>query len=345
MSIRKQLFYAFIVSILITTLFVCVLYKLMWFNAHQTIMLTLGSFISSMITMIIAIFLLAPTIQKIEQLNIQTQQIAQGNFNIESLPITSPKELKELNISFTMMIAKIQAQMADIQLEQDEKIAMIQNLAHDLKTPLASIKSYSEGLKDGIIHDTEDIAAAYRILITQTDRLSQMFDDLTDLIAVNRTEQLQATINMDQLLIPVLESYQQQLTTEHRDIQLNIDHTIPPFQQDKVALERIITNFIDNALKFSAKGTPIKIDVSNPSNNQLAISVTDKGIGIKESQLPHIFKRTYRVEASRNKSTGGTGLGLYIAQTLAERIGGDIKVNSVFSKGTTITLTFPIQSS
>lgn len=170
-----------------------------------------------------------------------------------------------------------------------------------------------------------------------------MFDDLTDLIAVNRTEQLQATINMDQLLIPVLESYQQQLTTENRDLQLHIDHTIPPFQQDKVAIERIITNFIDNALKFSSKGSPIKIDVNSPANKQLAISVTDEGIGIKESHVPHIFNRTYRVEDSRNKSTGGTGLGLYIARTLAERIDGEIKVNSIFSRGTTITLTFPIK--
>lgn len=342
MSIRKQLFYAFIASILVTTIFVFVLYKLMWFNVHQTIMLTLGSFISSMITMVIAIFLLAPTIQKIEQLNIQTQQIAQGNFNIESLAITSPDELKELNISFTMMVAKIQAQMADIQLEQDEKIAMIQNLAHDLKTPLASIKSYSEGLKDGVIHTPKDIEAAYRILITQTDRLSQMFDDLTDLIAVNRTERQLKTINIDQLLIPILESYQQQLLIEDRDIQLGIDDAIPPFQQDKVALERIVTNFIDNALKFSSPGSPIKINVQRSANNQIVISVTDEGIGIREAHLPHIFNRTYRVERSRNKSTGGTGLGLYIARSLAERIGGEIKVNSVFSKGTTIAIVFPI---
>lgn len=343
MSIRKQLFYAFIASILVTTLFVFVLYKLMWFNVHQTVMLTLGSFISSMITMIIAIFLLAPTIQKIEQLNIQTQQIAQGNFNIECLPITSPNELKELNISFTRMVAKIQEQMTAIQLEQDEKITMIQNLAHDLKTPLASIKSYSEGLKDGVIHHQQDVEAAYRILITQTDRLSQMFDDLTDLIAVNRIEKLQVSINIDQLLIPILESYQQQLLKEARELKLNINDTISPFQQDKVALERIITNFIDNALKFSAKGSPIKIDVASIDEKQIAISVTDEGIGIKEAHIPHIFNRTYRVEDSRNKTTGGTGLGLYIARTLTERIGGEIKVNSIFSKGTTMTLIFPIQ--
>lgn len=313
----------------------------MWFDVHQTVLLTLSSFIASLMTMTIALFFSVPTIHKIEKLNKQTFQIAKGNFQIEDLNIHSPKELKELSDSFNEMTARIEDQMNTIKLEQEEKICMIQNLAHDLKTPLSSIKSYSEGLRDNMIHTETAQQEAYQVLIKQADRLNQMFDDLTDVMALNR-QRHKTKLNIDQLLMPILESYQQFIATENRAFKVHIPQNIQPFVQDQNALERIITNFIDNALKFSNAHTTITIDVYEKNQGMLAISVKDEGIGIKETHLNYIFNRTYRVENSRNQATGGSGLGLYIAANLAEQIGGSISVDSVFKKGTTMTLSFPL---
>ncbi|MEB8151278.1 HAMP domain-containing histidine kinase [Staphylococcus xylosus] len=340
MTIRKQLIYSFMGSLFITTLLVFILYKLMWFDVHQTILLTLCSFVSSMMTMAIAIFFSVPTIHKIERLNDCTDQIAKGNYKVEDLNIQSPKELKELSDAFNQMTIRIDNQMTQIKAEQDEKLAMVQNLAHDLKTPLASIKSYSEGLNDGMIHTELAKQDAYQVLIRQADRLNQMFDDLTDVMSVNN-KRSNTRINIDQLLMPILESYQQCLKKDKRQLEVNIPPNIKSFYQDKVALERIVTNFIDNALKFSDTDKVVAITVFEHEGNMLGISVKDEGIGIKQQHLRYIFDRTYRVDNSRNKKTGGSGLGLYIASTLAKQIGGEISVDSTFGQGTTMTVYFP----
>jgi len=293
-----------------------------------------------MMTMAIAIFFSVPTIHKIEKLNDRTDQIAKGNYKVEDLNIQSPKELKELSDAFNQMTIRIDNQMNQIKAEQDEKLYMVQNLAHDLKTPLASIKSYSEGLNDGMIYTELAKQDAYQVLINQADRLNQMFDDLTDVMSVNN-KRSNTRINIDQLLMPILESYQQCLKKNKRQLEVNIPLNIKAFYQDKIALERIITNFIDNALKFSDTDKVVTITVFEHERNMLGISVKDEGIGIKGVHLRYIFDRTYRVDNSRNKETGGSGLGLYIASTLAKQIGGEISVDSTFGEGTTMTVYFP----
>ena len=99
---------------------------------------------------------------------------------------------------------------------------------------------------------------------------------------------------------------------------------------------------IDNALKFSHSGTPIIVEIEEEGTRQISISVIDQGIGIAKEDIPHIFDRTYRVEQSRNLQTGGSGLGLYIAQSLAEQIGASIEVESELGKGMKMTVRFSI---
>ncbi|QLK86581.1 cell wall metabolism sensor histidine kinase WalK [Staphylococcus sp. 17KM0847] len=342
MTIRKQLFISFVTSIIITTLFLYIFYKMMWFNGQQTIVLTLFSLISSMMTMMIAMTFSVPTIHKIERLNNETQKISNGNFNIDHLNIQSPLEVKELNESFEQMVTQVQAQMTQIKNDELEKMHMVQNLAHDLKTPLASIKSYSEALQDGIIQDYESQQHAYKVLINQTDRLSHMFDDLTTMVNVATHTKKQEQLQIDQLLLSILEGYQHHFEQQQRHINVEVEDHIPRFIQDQVAIERIISNFLDNALKFSESGTPISISVHKTKSEQLAIAVSDQGQGIPSRYISRIFERTYRVEGSRNLNSGGSGLGLYIAQTLAHQIGGQITVESQPNMGSTFTLQFPI---
>ncbi len=95
-------------------------------------------------------------------------------------------------------------------------------------------------------------------------------------------------------------------------------------------------------MKFSHSGTPIIVEIEEDDIHQISISVIDQGIGIAKENIPHIFDRTYRVEQSRNLQTGGSGLGLYIAQSLAQQIGAHIEVESELGKGTKMTVRFSI---
>ncbi|ARJ26207.1 sensor histidine kinase [Staphylococcus lugdunensis] len=340
MTIRKQLIISFFTSITFSTLFLFVLNELMWFDMAQTLLLTLFSLISSMVTMMIAMTFSIPTIHKIEKLNHETQKVANGSFEIEPLDIQSPLELKELNDSFETMVTKVREQMERIKSEETEKIHMVQNLAHDLKTPLATIKSYSEALKDGVINTEERQQHAYKVLISQSDRLSHMFDDLTTMITVSGHSQDLGYLQIDQLLLPILEAYQQQIEQQHRELIVDVEKGIPRFLQDGMAIERILSNFLDNALKFSKLETPIVVTAKKVDTTHVSIAVTDQGCGIAEHHLKRIFERTYRIEHSRNLKSGGSGLGLYIAQMLAHQIDGHITVDSKLNEGTTMTLTF-----
>ena len=334
MSLRIQLVVAFFGTIIITSLFLGICYKLMWFDAYMTLMLTIYSVISSVITMVIALFFTVPTIKKIRLLNKSAQKIADGNYNLEKTNIQSPKELKELSMSFNQMTDEIKLQMDNIQKEQQEKLLMVENLAHDLKTPLASIKSYAEGLKDGVIKK-EDQDKAYDVLMSQSERMSEMFDELTQIMTITDLSHNHELISIDRLLISLLDYHTPMMNKHHRNFIVNCTNEIKPFYQNRLAIERILSNFIGNAIKFSNED--IRIDLQE-NNDAVLISVVDNGIGIPEQYIDDVFKRTFRVEQSRNKSTGGSGLGLYIAKSLAEQIGSSISIQSKENEGTTITL-------
>nr|WP_312039743.1 HAMP domain-containing sensor histidine kinase [Macrococcus bohemicus] len=334
LTIKQQLLIASIGAISLTSLPLFISYKFMWFDGPTIILLTICSVLSSIVTMVFAILFSVPTINKINILNNKTKKIAAGEYHIVGPQINSPKELKSLNDSFDLMAVEIRQQMEQIQMEEREKVMMIENFAHDLKTPLASIKSYSEGLKDGVIYRDGEKDKAYDVLIMQSNRLSQMFDELNQVMSLNVSKVENVTIKIDKLLMVLLDNYTPTMKKENRAFHVHLDN-VQPFQQNQIALERILSNFISNAIKFS--NDDIWIEVLN-DGEQVIIAVKDKGIGISSDHLERIFERTYRVEQSRNKLTGGSGLGLYIAKTLAKQIHCRIEVESNVGSGTAFKL-------
>lgn len=247
-------------------------YKYMWFDGQTTILLTICSILSSVITMILATLFSNPTIKKINLLSKKTEKIAARDYQLEVLHIKSPKELKSLNESFNRMAIEIKRQMEQIHQEEQEKV-MIENFAHDLKTPLSSIKSYSEGLKDGIIKSDDKKNKAYQILMMQSDRLSLMFDELTQIISLYNDEHNKIVIKIDVLLLGLLDNFTLIMKKQNRN----------------------------NAIKFST--SDIKVRVEDRSD-KVNVSIEDTDISIAHKDITRIFDRTYRVEQSRNKMTG-----------------------------------------
>ncbi len=339
-SIRSQITIGVISSVLLTTIILVIAYKLMWFNGHMTFTLTITTMITSCLTLSICSIFITPLIQKIKQFNIKTKQFVNDEHLIDDDTFQSPREIKELNDSFNKMADAITKQMDMIKNEQQEKTEIIQNLAHDLKTPLAGILSYTEGLRDGVISEKQEVHAAYDVLIKQANRLSTLFDDMTHVISLNtgRSYPLEL-IQLDQLLVTILQTYEQRIKQENRTLEVNFSNNIDAFYQYRPPLEHILTNLLENALKFSNYGSRIDIIISeNEENDCINIAIKDEGIGIVPELQSRIFERTFRVEDSRNTKTGGSGLGLYIANELAQQIDGSIIVGSELNVGTTMTL-------
>lgn len=231
-------------------------------------------------------------------------------------------------------------------------LEFVSTVSHELRTPLTSIKGFAETLlkTQGKI-STENQKKYIKIIEDQADRLTRLVEDL---LAVSRLESHSQQLTIRALdLKKVINNICESLTAkanEHKIVQ-NIEKDIPDVWADADRLEQILTNLIDNAIKYSPKGTTITIGVSsititnanaNAQNirDKIKIEVTDHGIGIKENDLPKIFTKFGRLDNPLSRQSEGTGLGLFITKSLVLALKGEISVNSKPGE-TTFTVILP----
>ena len=237
-------------------------------------------------------------------------------------------------------LSKANEELKSLDRMKDE---FLSNVSHEFKTPLTSIKGYSQLILDGTLGDINDQQEkAIDTVIRNSDRLRRLVDSL---LYLSRTQvgrmsyyfekvQLEEVINNcihDQL--PQAKNNGVILRTEIEDIS--------PVRADKDKLTDVLTNLIDNALKFTPKGGHI-IVAARKVPSGVHIEVKDTGIGIPVDQIPHLFQRFYQVDSSTSRRYGGTGLGLHISKTIVEAHKGKIWIESEEGKGTTVHVELPI---
>lgn len=292
---------------------------------------------ASLLGIMVNLILMRPTIKSLERLRKQARDISKNNFSTMD-EIVAPSEFKELSQDFNAMSAKLKETFKSLKDSKNEKDEIIAQLSHDIKTPITSIKATVEGILDGIIAP-EEISDYLGTIDRQTDWLNNLVEELSylSLNQVNKVETEQETIFLDQLLIETMSEFQLTLEREKRKVAIDVTPTGAKIISDRDKLSRIVYNLINNALKYSQEGTPLKVSARFESN-EVTISVTDSGLGISTEELQNIFRRLYRVEGSRNMNTGGHGLGLYIAQELAHQLNSEIRVKSEYGIGSTFSL-------
>jgi two-component system phosphate regulon sensor histidine kinase PhoR len=219
---------------------------------------------------------------------------------------------------------------------------LVANVSHELKTPLAAIKGYAETLRLGAIHDTEHNLLFLHRIEEQADRLHEL---ILNMLQIARLEAGHAAFDMvDRDVRSLLENCVQQFvaTAAAKDVALAVelpdDELIVP--SDAEALQTIVNNLIDNALKYTSSGGRVIVRASGTATT-VAIQVDDTGIGIPEGELTRIFERFYRVDKARSRELGGTGLGLSIVKHLAQAHGGVVSVVSELGKGSTFRVELP----
>jgi two-component system phosphate regulon sensor histidine kinase PhoR len=222
------------------------------------------------------------------------------------------------------------------QIEQIQKDLAV-NVSHELRTPLTAIKGFTETLLDEAGPGSQEYL---RIIHRHTERLIAMVNDLLTLSEMEEKPRLfLEDVNLRDLITGVLAIYEPRIKAKGLDLNLKCQTVI--VKADPFRFEQLITNLIDNALKYTEKG---EISISVEIRDNLAvISVKDSGIGIPNEHLSRIFERFYVVDKSRSRNMGGTGLGLAIAKHIATLHGGKIEVESTPYMGSSFTVSIPVK--
>jgi two-component system phosphate regulon sensor histidine kinase PhoR len=216
----------------------------------------------------------------------------------------------------------------------------VANVSHELKTPLSAIRGYAETLREGALDDPPASRRFVERILAQCARLQALLDDL---LTLSRLESVEQTPSCEPVDLDALARRAVELVAplaQQREVTLESSGAGGSLLGDPDALERMLLNLLENAIKYNRAGG--KVDLSLSANDGAAeITVEDTGIGISPETLPRIFERFYRVDKGRSRDQGGTGLGLAIVKHVAQTHGGKVDVESELGKGTRFRVTLP----
>jgi histidine kinase len=287
---------------------------------------------------VVSLIVSRQVVAPIRQMMFASQRIADGHYD-ERVDVPGDiagdgvDELAQLALSFNQMAAKLE-------YTEDMRRQLIGDVAHELRTPLTTIKGSMEGLMDGVL--TADVQT-FQQIHRQTDRLQRLIDDLQEL---SRVEAGAYTMNL--LLREVQDLVETTKTTlihqfEEKGVALSIelDPGLPLVYADEDRIGQVLLNLVGNALQYTPAGGVVTIR-ARQERDEVQISISDTGVGIPDEHIDQIFTRFYRVDSSRSRSVGGSGIGLTIAKHLTEAHGGRIWAESPGAdQGSTFTFTLP----
>ena len=226
----------------------------------------------------------------------------------------------------------------DLEGVEQRRRDLVSDLTHELRTPLTVVEGYLEGLADGTI---EPSAPIYQLLTKETTRLRRLVNDLQELSQAEagylpiRAQPL----NVRPLLASLVERFSEQLIEGGSVLKLDCGD-VPLVLADPERVEQVLVNLLGNALRYTPHGS-ITLCAWTEAK-QLWIAVADTGQGIAPTDLPHVFERFWRSDRSRDRHSGGTGIGLAISRRLVELQGGTIEANSDLGKGSVFQFSLPL---
>lgn len=224
-------------------------------------------------------------------------------------------------------------------------ITFVANVSHELRTPLTCIKGYTETLLDGAMEDPDLTRRWLSTILTETQRLERLIKDLLDIsmMEADQVDLQMVPCDLKEIVSHTVMVLKPRAEENKMTIEAQLPETAPMWKIDHDRVSQVLTNLIDNAIKYSQPETTVTVRLFF-SSERATVEIQDQGQGIPEDDLPRIFERFYRVEKARATRFGGRGLGLSIAKHLVEAHGGDLTVESEYGKGSKFIITLPRQA-
>jgi two-component system sensor histidine kinase VicK len=250
------------------------------------------------------------------------------------------KDENDQDVGIIILIQDITEQQKLENMQRD----FVANVSHELKTPLTTIKSYTETLVDREINDTDTIKSFLNIIDAEADRMSRLVRELLQLSRLDHKQErwYKKELNLINVLKTAVTKVE--MTAKNKEQQLN--QIFDPNQRimtviDRDRIDQVLLNVLSNAITYTKEGGRIDVDAYK-EGNQALIVIKDNGIGISEREINRVFERFYRVDKARSREMGGTGLGLAIAKQIIEEHNGSINIESKLGKGTKVTIKLPL---
>jgi signal transduction histidine kinase len=281
--------------------------------------------IALLLTFVLSRRILAP----VKALTQAARRLGKGDFS-QRVHVRDKGEVGELAQSFNSMAS-------DLERAEQLRRNMVADAAHELRTPLSNIKGYLEAIRDGIKKPDSD---TIRSLDEETSSLSRLVDDLQELSLADAGELklIRRKEDIPKLIDEAVAALQPQAAAKGLVLAVDLPEKLPLVNIDSHRIKQVLRNLLENAVAHTSQGGSVTVEAWQ-QGSQIKVSVVDTGEGIPAKDLPNIFERFYRVDKSRARATGGSGLGLTIAKRLVEAHGGRIEVQSKLRKGSRFTFT------
>jgi signal transduction histidine kinase len=294
-------------------------------------------------------------VRRLERLGQVAESFAAGDLTRRVPPreaAASGDEVGQLAMRFNAMADRLSESLAELAAEKQAveaalraKRELVANVSHELRTPLASIRGHTESL---LLSGTtgEPAARGYlEVIHRQTEQLSRLIDDLF-LLSTTESGALPLAprpVDLGQVIQDVVRSIQPAAHAERQvSLVTRLDASLPPVLADRQRLAQVLANLIRNAVRHTPEGGLVAVSTAARDDRFAVVSVEDTGEGIPPDELEHVFERFYRVDPSRQRASGGAGLGLAIVRELVAAMGGEVSAESVLGEGSRFWFSIPL---
>jgi signal transduction histidine kinase len=300
----------------------------------QALLLSAGA--ATFAAVVGSLFVSTRIVTPIQRLLAASRRIASGHY-AERVPAADSDELGALAAQFNSMAAELEA-------AERRRVALIGDVAHELRTPLATIEGYTEGLLDGVVAPG---AQTWALLHDEAGRLRRLVQELQEL---SRAEARQLPLQLRpcspaELVDQAVRRIGAQFAEKGVTLTPDVPAKLPAVQGDADRIIQVLINLLGNALRYTPAGGAVQV-CAEQQQDTVTFHVADSGIGIAPEHLPHLFERFYRVDKARSRALGGSGIGLTISRAIVEAHDGQIWAASAGQgQGATFSFSLPIAAS
>lgn len=291
-------------------------------------------FLFAGIGLVVSYFLSGNITKPLRQLSSAAEKIRQGDLKQE-VPVKTQDEVGQLATVFNQMSAELAA-------SESNRQELLANIAHELKTPLAILQGHLESMLDGVEEPEPDKLFSMQ---EEVMRLTRLVGDLRDLslAQVHKLELHPQPVDVSEKTRRAADMLEPMLEEKHLQFKRELAEGLPQLQLDPDRLNQILYNLITNAIRYTTPGTTITLQTEQTAEG-VRLVVADEGPGIAPEDLPHVFEQFYRGDKSRNRASGGSGIGLSLAKSFVEAQGGHIHAENRKTGGAAFVVEFPCKS-